>query len=61
MYEIEVLLRIEAVRQKIQYALDTKQTDLSIQLVGALMQEYETLYRVRREIVLENFKGEVAS
>jgi hypothetical protein len=61
MYEIEVLLRIEAVRQKIQYALDTKQTDLSIQLVGALMQDYETLYRVRREIVLENFKSEVAS
>lgn len=53
--EKELLLRILDVREKMQFAQDCNEVGTSIQLLGALLQEYETLLRLRCE---ELFDGE---
>lgn len=51
MSELEMLLIIEATRQKLQFAEDTDDVELATNLLFALMQQYESLYQLRYTIV----------
>lgn len=54
--ELELLIRIEETRQKMQFAQEQELWDIELTLLGALLQDYETLYRLRRDELVEKIK-----
>ncbi len=51
MNETELLLLIEDTRQKLQWAQDEDEVEISTNLLFGLMQMYESLYQLRYEII----------
>lgn len=54
--ELELLIRIEETRQKMQFAQEQGLWDIELSILGALMQDYETLYRLRRDELIEKLE-----